>query len=253
MTQTFFMHIGKTAGSSVNALLAAHFGDRFIDHVEAKPHWLEQIDSFDCLAGHMHYPTVRNMVGDRPFKFITVMREPIAQFRSHLNWIKVLGSNPKLRMDTPPHILELSDELVGADLSDPEQALHFITREAGSLHRLRLFDNYQSRYFHDMYLDRRFSLADFKTAISNMDNFDFVGVSEDPFGISQGIQAVLQIGSDLHLPHANVQEYKRTFDREAWRSVLGDWIGYDCALYELVRDRRTSLDPASAAKLKVSV
>ena len=66
MTQIFFMHIGKTAGSSVNALLAAHFGDRFIDHIEAKPHWLEQIDRFDCLAGHMHYPTVRNMVGDRP-------------------------------------------------------------------------------------------------------------------------------------------------------------------------------------------
>ena len=155
-------------------------------------------------------------------------------------------------MDTP-HILELSDELVGADLSDPEQALHFITREAGHLHRLRLFDNCQSRYFLDGYLDRRFSLDDFKIAISNMDNFDFVGVSEDAFGISQGIQAILEIGSDLHLPRANVQKYKRTFDREAWRSVLGDSIGYDCALYELVRDRRTSLDPASAAKLTVSV
>jgi hypothetical protein len=235
MPKTFFMHIGKTAGTAVNEMLHSHFGVRFIDHIEVKPEWKENLESYDCLSGHLQYKCFRQAVNGQPFRYITVMREPLVQFRSHLNWLRVLGANSKLRVSTPPHILVLSDELARIDLNDPEHVYRFLSREKDSVHRVGLLDNGQARYFLGDHLGRRFGLSDFKQSISSMEGFDFVGVTEDPVGIVTGIKLALAITDKLRLPHANVQNYNRKFEREAWRKTLGDWVAYDCALYELAR------------------
>jgi hypothetical protein len=235
LPKTFFMHIGKTAGSAVNEMLHSHFGIRFIDHIEAKPDWKERLESYDCLSGHFHYGSFRQAVNGQSFRYITVMREPLEQFRSHLNWLRVLGANSSLRVNTPPHILVLSDELADIDLNDPERVYRFLSREEDSVHRVGLLDNGQARYFLGDHFGRRFGLSDFKEAISCMERFNFVGVTENPLGIVSGIKLTLAIDRELRLSSANVQKYNRKFDREAWRKILGDWFAYDCALYELAR------------------
>lgn len=229
------MHIGKTAGSAINEMLRSHFGTRFIDHIEAKPDWKENLDSYDCLSGHFHYGSFVQAVNEQPFRYVTVMREPLAQFRSHLNWLRLLGANSSLRARTPAHILILSDELASINLRDPERVHSFLSRKEDSVHRVGLLDNGQARYFLGDHFSRRFALSDFKEAVSSMERFDFVGVTENPLGMVSGLKHALSIDSKLRLPKANVQHYNRKFDREVWRQTLGDWIAYDCALYELAR------------------
>lgn len=231
------MHIGKTAGSAVNQMLKEHFGDRFIAHIEASQDWPNRLnENYDCLSGHLHFPLFKHAAGNRLFCYVTVLREPVSQTRSHLHWLRRLGTNPNLRQDTPPHILKISDALVDIDLNDAGHVRHFLMRQDDTHHdRIRLLDNGQARYFLEGYVDRKFELRDLRIAIDSMAQFDFVGVNEDVTGIVTGIKEVLAIDADLKLPHANVQEYDREFDREVWRKTLGDWVGYDCALYELAR------------------
>ena len=238
-SRTFFMHIGKTAGSAVNHLLKEHFQERFIDHIEVDPNWPNRLnENYDCLSGHLHFPSFRKAAGLQPFCYLTVLREPVSQTRSHLHWLRLLGANPNLRQDTPPHILKISDALRDVDLNDAGQVRYFLMQQDDTRDdRIRLLDNCQSRYFLDGYVDRRFELQDLRMAIDSMAQFNFVGVNEDTAGIVAGIKSVLGIGAVLEFPYANVQKYDRDFDREVWRKTLGDWIGYDCALYEVARIR----------------
>ncbi|MGX5840648.1 hypothetical protein ACWGTI_08005 [Mesorhizobium sp. ArgA1] len=235
----FYMHIGKTAGSAVNHMLREHFGSRFVDHIEVDIDWKRRIsEDYECLSGHLHFQLFKQAANDKPFRYITVLREPISQTRSHLHWLRLLGTNLDLRKDTPPHILKISDALVDVDLNDPNHVYNFLMKQDDtSVDRVRLLDNGQSRYFLPGYTDRRFDHEDLVTAIRSMAQFDFVGVHEDTVGVVAGLKKVLMTDADLRLPYANVQEYDRKFDRETWRKTLGDWIGYDCALYEVARIR----------------
>lgn len=230
------MHIGKTAGSAVNQMLAAHFGERFTDHIERQTGWWERLDGYDCLSGHVQYRVFANATKGRTFRAFTIIREPISQFRSHLNWIKVLGTNENMRKMTPPAVLALSDDLLTIDMKDPEAVAAFIRRDPESLLRTSLFDNCQARYFLGVPFRDKFGTDDFRLALESMDRMDYVGVNDNLPAAVASISALLETDG-LKLPYANVQKYDRDVDREAWRKAIGAWIGFDCALYELARMR----------------
>jgi hypothetical protein len=89
----FFVHVPKTAGSTVNAMLQSHYSAGY-SHSESffqdASVWSDRVNRSEWLSGHMQYPVAMRNIGwvsERPVRFFTCVREPVAQIMSHYNWL----------------------------------------------------------------------------------------------------------------------------------------------------------------------
>lgn len=122
-----FVHVPKTAGSSVNAMLRSVFPDGR-DHLE---HVLDQPDlarpvlnRLRWVSGHFDLSTflaAARPLTARPFRFFSAVRDPDAQVMSHYNWlIEIHARGPAVFEAHPPHIRAISEAIRATDHSDPE-------------------------------------------------------------------------------------------------------------------------------------
>ncbi len=209
----FFMHIAKTAGSSVNALAQRHYPpDRCVTHVESY-HLRPDMNVLDLqdklfISGHVTLDVARRRryIADG-FKTFTLLRRPASHLLSHIAWVKRLGL-PQYAGDYaahPAHIQELARMLNAMSLEE------FIGRMGEMGHNL--FDNAQTRY-----LANAFSceLRDdhLELAMNALRGFDLVGLNEE-FERSMRLLARLMDWSEpAMLPRENVASYKCT-----WRDL----------------------------------
>ena len=98
-----FIHVEKTAGTSLNHALLQHFGS----HRSSPSHlnWLPncsvaELNSYDFVTGHFTYQEARS-IPRHPKRIITVLREPTARlisfYRFHRAHPNDLASNPMVR------------------------------------------------------------------------------------------------------------------------------------------------------------
>jgi hypothetical protein len=147
----FFVHVGKTAGSTLNRYLAdsargfAHC-EAFIHDPAALPARLAEAT---WLSGHVSLPVARRrlapVLSSIPggIRYYTCVRRPAAQVRSHYNWlVEIFHKGPKF-YDAHPAQIRMISEAVRATVAAPSP-----TAVAADLRRFAgLFLNCQSRYF----------------------------------------------------------------------------------------------------------
>lgn len=123
--QTIFIHVPKTAGSSINEYLSSFFGSRrssryiFIDkfwgeayNTDVGVQALERAHEARCVTGHIDWQTVEKI--RRPHAFVfTVLREPAGRLLSNYHYLHRMGEsddpNP-LRIEMVKKLKSLSFE-----------------------------------------------------------------------------------------------------------------------------------------------
>lgn len=88
----FFIHIPKTAGSTVNSHLTELMNGRpHVEHIiEDNEQFRAAVETLDWVSGHVLITTAEarlKAVTDRPVRFFTCLREPAKQIMSHYNWL----------------------------------------------------------------------------------------------------------------------------------------------------------------------
>lgn len=144
---TAFVHVPKTAGSTINSHLFQS-GRMGQDHIEAwrnrePEHVREQLRKLDWVSGHVNFPEMRKLLCThtaRPIHFYTALRNPIKQIASHYNWLIEIFYRGEAFYDShPPQIKEISERIRKTDNGSPHAIIAQLEAASG------LFLNQQSR------------------------------------------------------------------------------------------------------------
>ena len=237
-----YVHIPKTAGSSINKYLQGVFTPaRSLIHAESKPNWLEKVNNseVDFLSGHIPYVNFVKKIKLEKYKKVISFREPLSHVGSHLAWVRALAlQGNKDRYDRHPvYIQKLSDKLSQFDFSDPQSISQMI--EALNTAEFRLFDNTQTRYIRSDILKPRVDHDDFLSAVENLKSFDYIGCDD----ISPMLEAIAH-EYNIKFEHDNKRENVNNdkfgldiFDHETQRS-LSPLIKYDLLLYKEIENAK---------------
>lgn len=170
----FFIHVGKTAGSSFNFFLKKNFHGE--DHCERylipgtnKFSNREHLQSLDYISGHLKLSVFQeNEFSKDEYFVLAFLRDPISQLISHINWIiHIYDISRRVFKAHPENIQNMSIELRNSNLYDPNIFIEKIIKFSG------LFKNNQSRYFLN---DDLCTSSD--PVIENMMMLDVVGFTE---------------------------------------------------------------------------
>jgi|GEM_PF-1791781 hypothetical protein len=173
--KTFFIHVAKTAGSSFNEFLKTYFkGD---DHCEkyrkngqqTQFNEIEKLRGFDYVSGHLTYKEFKRDFKREDYFLVTLLRNPIHQVISHLNWVYHVGEdvNSDFFKSHPRHDQDIILSVRQRNLSDYREVIKALSEHKG------LFLNNQSRYFQTQ------NPLNEKNIIANLSNFDLVGLTEE--------------------------------------------------------------------------
>ncbi|WP_448871328.1 sulfotransferase family 2 domain-containing protein [Desulfobulbus propionicus] len=153
--QIIFLHIPKTAGTTLREIVYAQYAvdritpiyrdERFMDMETFSQLPPEKKDAADIFIGHFAYGFHQHLSGNRPYKYATMLRHPIARGLSLYNHLKNL-------------------QFAGSEISFSE-----LLKNKGSQ-----FRNNQSRYIAGWGTQKML-----ETAIQNIEkDFLFVGITE---------------------------------------------------------------------------
>lgn len=183
--RVMFMHIPKTAGSSVNAFAVQELGAQACaEHIESQPGWRGGPDdllpflSKSYISGHIRFMEWARKLDLSHYLTTVTLREPFAHLASHIAWTRRLaqpGNEPMLARHTP-EIQMVANRLSSLDLRNPKTIGRWI--EEMSVHERYLFDNHQVRFFADVPAERAVDGFDLQLASNMLDVFDVVGLAE---------------------------------------------------------------------------
>ena len=141
-----FVHIGKTAGSSLNEVLYRALGpgirhvETLVDHPSVVARQLAQSG---WVSGHLWTGALCGLVRgvtDRPLRLFTLLRDPVEQICSAYNWLLVLAARgPAAEAAMPEDIRAATRAVAATDHGDPAAVIGTLARHGG------LFLNHQAR------------------------------------------------------------------------------------------------------------
>jgi hypothetical protein len=239
--QLLYVHVAKTAGTSLNNFIASHFaaGD-FTVHLENVPEWKKSrsIARQRFVSGHLRYEELKKHLDTGPFVKVVTFRPPIEQVISHLAWVRHF-SDPGFEAELdrhPEYIRLLSQKLVEIDLSSPARISHLI--ENLNDRELALLDNSQTRYLCGEGLGRLVTENDLASARENLKEFDAIGTTEDLGKLIARICSLMGWELPGSEPRDNVQSEKYGLDstNPEIGSALQPLIAHDRALYKHVTE-----------------
>lgn len=227
----FFVHVPKTAGSTVNGYLS-QLSPNGREHCEGI---LQNDDKFrrecnrrDWVSGHANYCEVMlrlAAVTDRPIRMFTCVREPTKQLMSHYNWLIEIFRRGETFYNSHPRVIKvISKRIREADNSNPNAII------ANLLSAPFLFLNLQSRYV----LGNRFPWNQGKI-FQRLDDYEFIG--------HEGTLAALieKITGSTPVMEKNFNESRYHFDTQVFEEPeLKKFVKYnnslDLILYDLIRE-----------------
>ncbi|MCA9018752.1 MAG: sulfotransferase family 2 domain-containing protein, partial [Planctomycetaceae bacterium] len=121
----FFLHIPKTAGTTINKVFRPLFKEsRFFDHCESRnPELIQELkvakEPFFA-SGHLRFAKCAGIIADPEIFSLTVLRDPDQHIQSHLNWVRAYGAPEAAarRRMIDPAIAELSLRLWDVEFND---------------------------------------------------------------------------------------------------------------------------------------
>lgn len=180
----YYMHVAKTAGSSVNNFIASHYPiSKVCMHFEGHPEWRNvrneaPLADMEFLSGHVRLQRFARRLPARDYFKITTFRAPIDHVISHLSFVRRLSEKerPTMLMNVPLRVQQLSSMLAQVNLSDPEE----LTRVVQNLDPvgLGLFDNCQTRYLLNLPVGARVEKKHVGAALRRLREFDLVAITE---------------------------------------------------------------------------
>ena len=237
-----FMHIAKTAGSSVNMYLASHYAaDRHALHVESKEEWRTVRDwarNLGFVSGHYSLPHFKGVLQLKHYYKITVLREPYTHLVSHLAWIRKLADEDETRRlsEHPVFVQHFAGKLAKTDLSDPVAIGKLISSLEDK--EKRLVDNCQVRYFTQVVVGTDVGEIDAQSAIEASAEFDLIGTTDK---IDEFLRKVA-----VHMGwKAPVTEVRENVSRSYYGLDAGDksicaalepLVHFDLKLYRIVKE-----------------
>lgn len=141
------VHVPKTAGSTINAALAATLGQGR-DHVQAiidDPEAItDVVRSSRWVAGHVPTPRFRELFESlrlERVRFVTALRDPRAHVASHYNWLIEIGQRGKDFLHRHPRpIIDIHHTIRTSNNLDPKVIIKNLDRYSG------LFMNCQAKH-----------------------------------------------------------------------------------------------------------
>lgn len=241
-----FMHIAKTAGTSVNSYFSAQYpAELTATHVESNPlfrkdpKWAHELE---FISGHIVFSEFEQRLDLSEFFKVTLVREPFAHLRSHLAWIRHLTA-PELEQHLksyPEYIQKLAAKLRDTDFHDPSM----LSRLVESLHglELHLLDNCQTRYFSAPIQNSRVGQEDFDRATETLHQFDFVGITEDTDIFLSEVSRILGFEKPLPKARGNVAQSYFELDITSRRvkDILWPLVRFDSKIYKNVVKMRSN-------------
>lgn len=136
----FFVHIPKTAGSSINHHMEKSFSlgyahaESFISDEEKLR---EYVANAQWMSGHINYSLAKEKLEaatERRIRYYSCMREPKAQVMSHLNWlIEIQHRSKRFFYDHPVRIQEISHEILSVGLNNKHNVMYLLMKYRGLL------------------------------------------------------------------------------------------------------------------------
>lgn len=224
-----FVHIPKTAGSTINSALSRHFstGQDHCEHIIDDPGRLTRIvATADWVSGHVPFHYLRAKLVQstrRPLRFFSLLREPLDQVRSHYNWlIEIRRKGFRFYRKHPAHIRAISRDLRQSDNTDPAVIAGNLDKYAG------IFLNMQARTL----LGQGFK-GKSDNVRDHLQSYEFVA---GPFQIDTLLERMCGAAQPRPKPQ-NVARYHfdpSVFGAPELRKFLEQRNALDLALYEAV-------------------
>jgi hypothetical protein len=227
----FFVHVPKTAGSTVNAFLKRQLPgglDQCQGLIRSGDNLAEEASRRPWLSAHVDSATAETQLKkatDREIRFFSCIREPVRQVASHYNWlIEIYHRGGAFYQRHPANVKAISEALRSSDHS-PASIIALLEKYAG------LFLNQQARYI----LGAGFS---WNTGLihQRLDKYEFIADSCDLAPLLKLIGEG-PVGDPLM---ENVSKYHfdvSAFDSPQVRAFLRKRNTLDEILYDLVRRR----------------
>ncbi len=229
----FFLHIPKTAGSSICDMFAFTF-DRFLRDAQSHPDQCQELlggDETFFAGGHFLFPRARPFIERDDLFTFTVLRDPFEQVISHLKWVKAYGNPPMVhrRAEIHPGLAELAQDLWDMPLNDARSVRDLAVAKAP-----RVFCNLQTRYLCEG------GYCDLWQAFSNIQSLTFYFSLPDIVSAMQFVSG--QVGHLEEQKTINTAMIDEQVDLEdpAIREVYREMIELDLAFYDTVMESSRS-------------
>jgi hypothetical protein len=215
----YFMHIPKTAGSSMRLALeqdAAHLkmlriypAYPFITREQVGGFSKRAFNDLDIIYGHFTYGI--HELSSRPFRYISLVREPEALIRSYYFFAKYIAEAPEY-----------------VECKSIFEAMNKIQDI--------VFDNYMVRYFTGNFREDKISMRDFYRAVANIErDFQYVGVVEDMGKTLDRIGSYLGVRLEQRFDNVTTKtEEQSNLDMDALKRHLASSCEFDQLLYEFI-------------------
>lgn len=172
-----FVHIPKTAGTSLTSYLTTHYlPDAICQHMEnhLPGKWRLRRRApvaCDLMTAHLEIETLDRLFDTRRFRKLSVFRQPERQLISHLAWIRGLGELDR-QADLEEHPGYVQSAVRRLAALGPAVFLENLTTEES-----RLLDNCQTRYLLPQ-ATRSVDESRLEEALARLEKIDLVGTTE---------------------------------------------------------------------------
>lgn len=172
-----YMHIPKTAGTSLNNYLASHYPQNevvmHIEHQWLGRDWLtNDFDTKKVVTGHLNYARWQQLFDVSKYVFVTLIRDPRRQLLSQMAWLLRLSSEES-RLEREG--LHPAFQRMIARLSETGP-LVFLESLSGL--EVEVFDNPQSRQLLPLSHDQGVREEHFDHLGDRLASFDLIGLTE---------------------------------------------------------------------------
>ncbi len=242
--KVFYLHIPKTAGSSMNKFLTSQFQeDKSLTHIESKLDFSKDEDikrakNYSLLSGHVPLPHMQqklNVLNERVT--LVTFRNPIEHVISHIAWVRKLGDKSeegRLKQHNAT-VQKIVKKLLALDLSkadDIKKLICWLEKE-----KIYLFHDTQTRYLSGF--GNKIEANTINIALQNLNKLDFVGVSErlTEFQLMLCDRFDWKFTQESTKENANTSYYGLNKNDASIRKALQPLIEWDTLIYRTARER----------------
>ena len=241
----FYLHIPKTAGSSLNRFICSQFQkNSCLTHIESKIDFSKEVDikkaeQYKVLSGHIPLPHMQNKLKVLDNRIvITTLRNPIEHVISHIAWVRKLGDKGeegRLKQHNQT-VQKIVKKLLSLDLSKPMNISTLIQWLEDE--NIFLFHDTQIKYIGGGGGVVKPHIV--KNALINLKKINFVGIterlSEFQFLLCDALN--WKIKEDINIKeNKNDCYYGLNIQDSEIRKSLQPLIQWDQLIYRVARER----------------